>query len=299
MTAARTSLGLPATDAAAPIRAIGAWVFAILVATAGGAVIRLSAPSLVRWLVELGDSAAAKPTPGEVDHIADGAALILWGTGLILVAIWMKQARILAVAAALVIVYALYLIGSIPKELVGFASDQGWPTTQQALYATAGGSQLLGAFIVVSVILIAWRGDWSLFAVALTGVLAAGAILLGVVAGLHDPFVSAKPATAGELSVRATVIGASLTNKDPVTVVFVIPKKNDNGVVISTDQTARSAVVAGTPACAQANPADCTVTLDVKRGDQDASIAPWFADRLAATAIFVVGPTGVPPAPGG
>jgi hypothetical protein len=262
--------------------------------------ISFTAPGLAHELLErsMGRPEADSPslTGEQKARVAHGLTWVLWPLSILLIAALASKKVVVALGAGALIAYLFYLLGSMPGELKGIAETDGWPSPEQAGFATALAGQVVAIVVAMCLILLAWRGDWSTFAVGVVGSLAAAAIVLGFWSALKQPFETVDEKLS-EISLEATVIGAPLAAKDSVNVVFVIPKRNDEGTVTSVEQTTRAATAAAPAECTAADAPACTVKVLVKRGDKDESLGPWLADREAAIEVWVIGPTGVPPSP--
>jgi hypothetical protein len=181
------------------------------------------------------------------------------------------------------------------------AASESWPNAKQTTVAAAVASDVLMLVVVLGVAIVAARGYWAVFSVSLVGALVAAAVLLGTIWTFREPFKPVPNPKVAELTLNdARIVGADLALDQPVSVVFVIQTRNDEGAVTATTQTTRNASVGTIVSCPTPERTTCTVNVKVERGDKDATLAPWLADLAAAAEIWVIGPMGVPsPAPSG
>jgi len=243
------------------------------------------------------------PSFDEVARVAAGAALLAFGLLLAAVAAWRERTYLTPIVASVVIVYALYLAGSIPDQIKRFTADppdpKDWPTGDQAAFASGVASEVLMVVLVIAVLIVATRSYWAVFLPALLGTMVLGAVLLGGVWSFRQPFEHEPDPDVGQLTITGKLVGADLVVGNDVSVVFVIQTRDKDGAVTATTQTTRPATVGTVGDCEDGDeegPKTCSVGLLVERGDKDATLGAWLADMKAARSeIWIIGPTGVPP----
>lgn len=206
---------------------------------------------------------------------------------LAIASIYMPGAPV-AIGAAAIITYDLFALGRIASDIEHFSEELGI-ADKLAGHLSDVGVQALGASIAICLVVMVARGNWPTFVAAAGALMVGLAVLLAVFLTFQpDPVDDAKVA---RVQVDGQYIGPTMTNGATVTVVFVVPKLDDDGKVVGMEPKVHAAKVADNTLCAEdQNP--CSIHVTLETGGKDAGLASWLADAVAAGKnVTIVGPT--------